>query len=110
VRTRDDADVLEVSLRVQRGWHVNANPASLETLVPTRLLIENAVPRRIVYPPGAPFRGRFAPEEIRVYQGDVAIRAEFPAGATTALRARVSVQACSDQECLAPAVLPIRLR
>jgi hypothetical protein len=110
VRTRDDADVLEVSLRVQRGWHVNANPASLETLVPTRLLIENAVPRRIVYPPGAPFRARFAPEEIRVYQGDVAIRAEFLAGGTAALRARVSVQACSDQECLAPAVLPIRLR
>ncbi|PIX74520.1 MAG: thioredoxin domain-containing protein [Rhodocyclales bacterium CG_4_10_14_3_um_filter_68_10] len=110
LRPQPGAVVLELSLQVEDGWHVNANPASFAYLVPTKLLIANAVPRRIVYPQGKPFAPRFAPEPIRVYEGKVAIRAEFPPGGADGMRARLSVQACNETVCLAPSTLDVPLR
>jgi uncharacterized protein YyaL (SSP411 family) len=110
LRPAAGAVLLELTLRVEAGWHVNANPASFNYLVPTRLLIEGAVPRRIAYPPGKSFRARFAPEAIRVYEGEVTILAEFPPGAASRLRARLSVQACNEEVCLAPSTLAVPLR
>jgi hypothetical protein len=104
------AVLLELTLRVGAGWHVNANPASFDYLVPTRLLIEGAVPRRIAYPPGKSFRARFAPEAIRVYEGEVTILAEFAPGSVERLRARLSLQACNEEVCLAPSTLAVPLR
>ncbi|MBM3390843.1 MAG: DUF255 domain-containing protein [Betaproteobacteria bacterium] len=104
------AVLLELTLRIEPGWHVNANPASFDYLVPARLLIDGAVPRRIVYPPGRPFRAGFAPETIQVYEGRVTILAEFPPGAADRLRARLAVQACNEEVCLVPATLEVPLR
>lgn len=110
LRPHVNAVLLELTLQVTDGWHVNANPASFDYLVPTKLLIEGAVPRRIVYPPGKSFRARFAPESIQVYEGKVAIHAEFSPGGTDNLRARLSVQACNETVCLAPSTLDVPLR
>jgi len=110
LRPAAGAVLLELTLRIDAGWHVNANPASFDYLVPTRLLIEGAVPRRIAYPPGKSFRARFAPEAIQVYEGEVTILAEFAPGAVSRLRARLSVQACNEEVCLAPSTLAVPLR
>ena len=110
LRPAAGAVLLELTLRVEAGWHVNANPASFDYLVPTRLLIEGAVPRRIAYPPGQSFRARFAPEAIQVYEGEATILAEFAPGAVSRLRARLSVQACNEEVCLAPSTLAVPLR
>ncbi len=99
--------LLELTLQVAPGWHVNANPASFDYLVPTKLLVDGAVPRRIAYPPGKPFKARFAPETISVYEGSVTILAEFAPGDAGRLRARLSVQACNEEVCLAPSVVPV---
>lgn len=110
LRPHAGAVLLELTLQIEDGWHVNANPASFDYLIPTKLLIENAVPRRIVYPQGKPFRARFAPESIQVYEGKVAIRAEFAPGGSDGVRARLSVQACNETVCLAPSTLDVPLR
>ncbi len=103
------ADRLEVTLGIEPGWHVNANPASFDFLVPTKLLLEGTLPRRVIYPPGRPFKARFAPDVLSVYEGKAVIVAEFPSGALRAgsLKARLSVQACNETVCLPPGVVGV---
>ncbi|MFQ5349847.1 MAG: thioredoxin domain-containing protein, partial [Thermoanaerobaculia bacterium] len=60
----------EVRLKIADGWHVNANPASMEFLVPTRL---GGPVRHVAYPAGERQRFAFADEELAVYSGAVAI-------------------------------------
>jgi uncharacterized protein len=87
---------IEVRLGIRAGWHVNANPASLDFLIPTK--VEGEV-RKLVYPPGEVFHSAFAAELLRVYSGTVAIRAEAAAQAGAV---RLTYQACDDRRCLPP--------
>ena len=64
----------ELSLMIRDGWHINANPASLELLIPTR--IEGDL-RAVEYPQGTSLRPAFADEELRVYSGRVEIGGEI---------------------------------
>jgi hypothetical protein len=107
VRRDARADFLEVTLQVEPGWHVNANPASFGFLVPTKLILEGASPTRVIYPPGRLLKTEFAPDALSVYDGTVTIRAEFPPASIGrgSLRARLVVQACSDTVCLLPATV-----
>lgn len=111
---RNDAgDEFAVTLRVAPGYHVNANPATLDYLIPTALKFVGLEPIRIVYPAPVQFRPKFANQEIAVYQGTVVIAALFPKGAlgrVKSLRAMVTVQACTEIICLPPSELPVRSR
>ena len=94
--TADGWRPFEVRLRIAAGWHVNANPASMEFLIPTRV----AGPvRQIVYPEGETRSFAFADEELAVYSGTVAIGGEAAAEAKTV---RLTYQACDDDRCLPP--------
>ena len=104
-----------VSLLIQPGWHVNATPASLDTLIPTTVsttLGDQPMNIPTVYPPG---------EDSGVYLGDHLIKV-YGDGAKIRLRPddqtlqrmakakvlgiRVRVQACSDSGiCLPPSDL-----
>ncbi len=87
---------LTVQLEIQPGWHVNANPASLDFLVPTTV----AGPvRALEYPRGETIRFAFAAEELSVYAGTVSLGGEVEAGAGSV---RLTYQACDDQRCLPP--------
>ena len=91
-----------VSLRIDPGWHVNANPASLPFLIPTTVeaAAGDALPG-VAYPPGQPFRPEFAREAIQVYAGSLEIplpALPAPAAAPLALH----FQACDAQRCLPP--------
>jgi uncharacterized protein YyaL (SSP411 family) len=93
----------EVRLQIAPGWHVNANPASMEFLIPTRV----AGPvREIAYPAGERLRFAFAGEELAVYSGDVAISGEAAAAATAV---RLTYQACDDDRCLPPVTRELKL-
>ncbi len=99
---------LVIALRIAPGWHVNANPASLDYLIPTRLDFDEAIPLAVSYPPPRRLRAAFASAELAVYEGDAEIAAEFSASYRPA-RATLKVQACSDEVCLPPATLDIGL-
>ena len=101
--TADRWRPFEVSLQIAAGWHVNANPASMEFLVPTR--IGGAV-RDVAYPAGERLRFAFAGEELAVYSGTVAISGEAAAD-TTAVR--LTYQACDDDRCLPPVTRELEL-
>jgi hypothetical protein len=86
----------ELSLSIRDGWHINANPASLDLLIPTRL--EGDL-RAVVYPRGAPFLPAFVGEEVRVYSGQVEIPGEISIRNPTL---ELTYQACDDRRCLPP--------
>jgi uncharacterized protein len=103
-----DHDEILVTLTIDPGYHLNANPASIDYLIPTVVTVLNAPDATITYPTGQIFKPKFSPEGIAVYEGSVAIRAELPKGrlaSTTSTQLRINVQACTAQVCLPPASL-----
>lgn len=108
---RDDAkDALIVTLRIDPGFHINANPASSKYLIPTALNFPGARPERIDYPPPVYFKPKFADIRIAVYEGTVTIAAHFVRGTLAhlpLLGTTVTAQACTDAICFPPADLPV---
>ena len=99
-----------VSIYIEEGWHINANPASLPGLIPTAVTFNADVPITVdalTYPPGETMRFAFAEEPLDVYQGAVRLSARIgvePASLTegTQLYATLYFQACNDTVCLEP--------
>ena len=108
-----DHDEILVTLSIDPGYHVNANPASIDYLIPTVVMIPDVPDAKITYPAGQAFKPKFSPEGISVYEGSVAIMAELPKGGLASAAARplsVGVQACTAQICLPPATLAVPLQ
>jgi hypothetical protein len=109
-RTSGDDDEFAITLRIDPGFHINANPASSDYLIPTALTITELPPSRIAYPEPVRFKPKFTDETIDVYDGTILITAFFPKGALSllaSLHGVVTAQACTDQFCLPPADLPL---
>jgi uncharacterized protein YyaL (SSP411 family) len=107
-----DRDEIVVTLTIDPSYHLNANPASADYLVPTLVTIPGAPGARIAYPAGQIFKPKFSPEGISVYEGSVVIRAELPKGSlpsTASAPLQIEVQACTTQICLPPAILSVPL-
>jgi hypothetical protein len=105
-----DHDEIFVTLTVDPGYHLNANPASIDYLIPTVVTVPSAPDAKIAYPVGHVFKPKFSPEGISIYEGSVAIRADLPKGSlasATREPLRVEVQACTAQLCLPPATLTV---
>ena len=103
-----DQDRAVITLSVDRGYHINANPASQPYLIPTTLTFKGSEPARVLYPRPTRFKPLFSDEPLDVYEGVVAISADFPTGALAhiaALHGAATVQACSDRICFPPADL-----
>src|SRR5258708_13515471 len=82
-RRGGEEDELAVTLHIDDGFHINANPASLPYLIPTSLAFEGITPLRIAYPVAARFKPNFTNEPLDVYEGTIVITACLP---TDALR------------------------
>ena len=82
VRAAERQNEAVVTLRVDAGYHINANPASLDFLIPTRVEIAALQPLSVDYPRAVRFTPSFAEHGIDVYEGVVEIRISFPPIAT----------------------------
>jgi hypothetical protein len=105
----DDGPEVIVTVIIDPDFHINANPASLQYLIPTTLNVTSETPLRITYPRPVSFKPKFAEGAIDVYQGKIQIIAEFPvsSGRARYLLGTLTVQACTDIICLPPADLPL---
>lgn len=104
------ARAIVVTLRIDPGYHVNANPASYSYLIPTSVHFEGLTPKRILYPKPVRITPAFAKQGLNVYEGVTRIRAQFAPGAlrhAQSIRGQVHIQACNDRVCLPPATLPL---
>lgn len=97
-------------ISIDKGFHINANPASFDYLIPTSIAFDGFTPQPIRYPQATRIYPEFAREGLNVYQGVVQMSTVLPREIleqTKTLRATLSVQACTDQICLPPAKLSI---
>ena len=62
---------------IDPGFHVNANPASVNYLIPTTLNVTNETPLRVIYPPSVSIKPKVAEQAIDVYEGRIQIIAAF---------------------------------
>ncbi len=107
LREGDGARELAVTLRVDPGYHVNANPASSTDLVATTLRVAGLEAAAIRYPGAVTLRPSFTPATLDVYEGTARIIAPLlpEAGDTRPVAGSVDVQACTMTLCLPPATL-----
>ena len=106
---------LAVKLQIDKGWHVNAHPASVEGLVATTVAGTangQSLDLNPVYPPGMDSGIRLSGTVIKVYDSGATIKLEPSAAAVNKIRqaggldVRLRVQSCSDDGiCLAPSTL-----
>jgi uncharacterized protein len=88
-------------LAIEPGWHLQANPASEEYLVPTELRAEGARLRNVRYPAAERETAEFAERPLAVYSGRVELTGEVAEVAPGA-RLLLTYQPCDDARCLPP--------
>jgi hypothetical protein len=107
-----DHDDITVTLIVDEGYHVNANPASFDYLIPTQLVLAGLSNTRVTYPDATVIKPKFAPDGLKVYQGRVNLRVAVPKGTVgpgKPAAGNLLVQACNEETCLPPATLPVTI-
>ncbi|MBS2132143.1 disulfide bond formation protein DsbD (plasmid) [Burkholderia thailandensis] len=95
-----------VTLHIRPEWHVNANPASLDYLIPTTISVEQngtSHPAGAHYPPGRDSGIRVDERELQVYDDGTRIPVtDLPERPGS--RLIIDLQACSSEGvCLPPA-------
>ncbi len=107
---RRGSDSVAIVVVIEPGFHINANPASMDNLIPTTLNMETPAPLHVTYPKAVRFKPKFSDDVLDVYEGTVTIIAQFAPG-ELARRERlvgtVTAQACTDEICLPPADLDL---
>jgi len=106
---------MQVRIDVEQGWHINSHEPLQEYLVPTELSMADVGAfslESMDYPEGKRVSLDFSDEDLSVYEGQVVIEAtmrvspDAEAG-TVDLPFEVSVQPCSDTQCLSPQKLRV---
>jgi hypothetical protein len=106
-----------VRLKIENGYHVNANPPSFSYLIATQLDLTPAAGISvdfITYPNGVTKKFSFSDQPLSVYEGETDLKVRLSAAQTTPpgehnLSARLRVQACDDQVCYAPGTIDLTL-
>ena len=109
---------VEVRLEIAEGWHINANPASQNMLIPTSVSLDPDAPAEMFsvnYPEGELVHFDFSEESLSVYEGKVTIPVKLQLKPDESeendvpLELELHYQACNDQICLQPTTKKIRL-
>ena len=106
-----------VTVVVTDGYHIQANPASTEFFVPTKLQLRakgGVRPKAPVYPPGRPYRLEGMPDEFMTYEDTFEIAVPLQASESArpgehVLKGTLHYQACDDRSCLFPVRIPFSL-
>ena len=112
----DEIFKVEVQLEIAAGWHINANPAGQDNLIPTTLEVDTDMPVEIIdiaYPKGRSARFEFSDESLNVYEDSLTIplklKRKSNATGSSKVTLKLTYQPCNDTECLFPDTLEIPL-
>ena len=102
-----------VTATIRKGFHIQANPAADEFLIPTSLTVkagDGLVPGTPVYPPGRPYKLQGSTDDLLTYEDEVII--SLPVTATAAapngeLTGELRFQPCDDRRCFFPRTVPV---
>lgn len=103
-----------IRVEVRNGYHVNSNKPAEDYLIPLQLhwSASGLTAMSIQYPPPAMERYAFSPVPIAVYNSDFTITCKFQASKTPGAgvaTGRLRYQACTNNMCLPPKTVEIRL-
>jgi DsbC/DsbD-like thiol-disulfide interchange protein len=106
-----------VRIRIQSGYHVNANPPTYPYLKATELEIAPAAGVSVgfvTYPRALSKKFAFAEKPLRVYEGETELKATLKAENSAkpgqrSISARLRIQACDEQVCYAPGTLELAI-
>jgi len=102
-----------VELTLGPHWHVNSHTPAETFLIPTELTLTTTAGTlsAVRYPAQVERRFAFSEKPLRVYEGTVRFEAdlEIPANgaASATVTGSLSYQACNEQQCFAPAKIPL---
>ena len=104
-----------VRLKVDHGYHINANPASFSYLIATELNVPRAdgiSAAKISYPQPLTKKFSFSEEPLAVYENEADLKVTLLADASakqgqTSLPAKLRIQACDDQVCYPPGTIDV---
>ncbi len=109
---------VEVTVIVAAGWHINANPAGQDNLIPTTITVaEDAAVEvsEVKYPIGKSVIFEFSPDPVNVYEDSFTIPLMLKQKPSTTINKNVPIilkldyQPCNETECLFPQTLEITL-
>lgn len=106
-----------ILVTVAEAYHVQANPASEEFLVPVQLRLRGkggVRAKQPTYPPSQMYRLQGTTEDLMTYEGTFPIVVPVEAAASTPpgdylLRGVLRYQACDARTCLFPTSVPVAL-
>jgi DsbC/DsbD-like thiol-disulfide interchange protein len=109
----DGKQVVTLTLQVEKGWHLYANPVGNAGLTSAQTTVTfsadgKAVPAKIEYP-----EGKLEKDDVvgdyKVYEGTVTIKATIDRPATGAVQAEIALQCCNDKTCLLPSKVKLKV-
>jgi hypothetical protein len=113
--TRGDTTLVPVTLSVAAGYHVQANPAGGEFLIPLEMQldpVEGLVFGEATYPQAVPYRLANSEDILQTYEGTFSVGVPVAAleVGTFGVNGRVRYQACDAKRCLFPSTIPFTFR
>jgi DsbC/DsbD-like thiol-disulfide interchange protein len=109
----DGKQTVLVTLMIQSGWHIYANPVGNPDFDSTKTVVTIAGKAKltsvnVTYPEGEVVRDKTV-GDYKVYKGKVTIRAtvQRASGDTGPLEAAIKLQSCSKSVCLLPATIKV---
>ncbi|MEZ5941415.1 MAG: DUF255 domain-containing protein [Planctomycetaceae bacterium] len=105
-----------VVIQIADGWHINANPAQPDYVIPTTFKVTSSAGGELkgaTYPKGEMFRIEGFDDPLSVYEGTIVLRGKLtvPAEAKTGdaeLSVTLRYQACNSKNCLRPTNLTLK--
>jgi uncharacterized protein YyaL (SSP411 family) len=102
-----------VVLTIAENWHINANPASPDFLIPTTVTMRSTLGtslKDVRYPAGGDLKLKGTTGVYRVYDGRITVFGDLviPAdagGKTESFELQIRYQACNDEQCEQPKTL-----
>lgn len=116
---KDNQIEVEVQVKIAAGWHINANPAGQDNLIPTTIAVAEDAPvevSEVKYPKGKSVHFEFSPEPINVYEKTFTIsvklkqKPEMTINKDTPIILKLDYQPCNETECSFPATLDVPLK
>lgn len=102
--------IVDINVEVKPGYHVQANPASFDNLIPLTLTLwptSGVTAGSPIYPAAKKIHLEESGTELRVYDGKFTVKIPITVNAVSPdggwrLKGTLRYQACDHQRCLAP--------
>ena len=105
---KGDKEVINVTVEVEKNWHIYANPVGDDTLTGAETVVKvepkGKVNAEVKYPRGTDHKDKILNIAYKVYVGKVTIpiHVQRNAGDKTPVEISITYQACDDNKCLPP--------